>query len=78
MDKYIVAYYDPTDSWRIGPVEVHVRPGETTKDVQDKIAGFAGEHPELIYFVVLEDDFRQYYRDKLQRAFGGRHNLEAS
>lgn len=70
QEDYIVAYYEPYRFGLDGPVRVHQRPGDTVKDVQDRMAekierGEVSEH--LIYFVVLEEDFRRFYQDILDR-----------
>jgi hypothetical protein len=68
MDDYIVAFWDTHDYHQFGPTQVHRRKGDTVKDTQDRMAAYAGEHPEIIYTVVREDDFRQFYRDVLTYA----------
>lgn len=72
MDKYIVIGLNTHDSWSIGPFQVHQRKGDTVKDTQDRIAEYAGEHPEIIYTVVIESDYRQIYKDMLNNWFGPR------
>lgn len=75
--RYIVIGWDKRNQFNSashGLFEVHVEPGETTKDVQDKVAERLAEElrEDVIYTVVLEDDYRQIWRDKLDRMFGGR------
>jgi hypothetical protein len=49
--------------------EVHQN-DRTVKDAQDGIAEYAGEHPEIIYTVVNEADYRGIFRDILDNFFG--------
>lgn len=71
MDKYIVAFFDTHNTWGVkGPVEVHVMKGHSVKDTMDRIAESVAEKPHIIYFVCLESDFRQYYRDIVDNYFG--------
>lgn len=36
--------------------------GRTTKEIQDSIAEYAGDHPEIIYMVVLETEYRKIFQ----------------
>lgn len=67
MDKYYVVYVDRYAFGFIGPVMVHAEPGETTKDVQDKIAANqAMRFPHLIYTVMLAEDYHEHYKQILR------------
>jgi hypothetical protein len=77
VDRYIVIGWDRRNQYTTGTrglFEVHVEPGETAKDVQDKVADRLAEElfEHVIYTVVLEDDYRQIWRDQLDHMFGGR------
>lgn len=70
MDRYIVIGWDRRNRYNpasMGLFEVHVDKGETTKDVQDKVAERLAEElfEHVIYTVVLEQDYRQIWRDRL-------------
>jgi hypothetical protein len=77
MERYIVIGWDKRNQYNaasMGLFEVHVAKGETTKDVQDKVADRLAEDlsEHVIYMVVLEEDYRQIWRDRLDFWFGGK------
>jgi hypothetical protein len=63
--KLIVAFYEPFRYGLDGPVEVHMG-NRSAEETADDMAEYAGAHPHLIYFIVDEETFRQYYRDILE------------
>jgi hypothetical protein len=65
MEKFIVIGYRKADrayGLTRALFEVHVEKGETTKDVQDKVAETAAQRPDIIYTVVPEADYRAIFR----------------
>lgn len=61
MDEWTVIYWNPTDRWQWTPTEVGER-HMNAKDIQDNIAEYAGEHPEIIYMVVKKSDWREFFQ----------------
>lgn len=78
LGRFYCDEHDPHKNWivvgyqkgRAGSQTFEVHKGDkTAKETQDGIAEYAGEHPELIYMVVRESDYRQAIWDGISWLF---------
>lgn len=74
MDNYYVVVIDTNATWvgTTGP-KICGNHNENVKDVQDRLAEYAGENLDrLIYTVVPKDDFHEFYRSQFVGMFGSK------
>jgi len=79
-NRWIVAYHRSHVHPAMALTQVHDEQGRRpVKDVQDAIAADQAQaFPDVIYMVVRESDFRNYYADLLHRAWGIGSGAQAS